>query len=105
MGFSFALGNLDHLSDITGFWGDVRTEAGLRDVRPHDLRHSFASRVLALGECLPMIGKLLGHARIKTTARYAHLAEDSVDAAAAKVAASIGADILGNVRGNQAQDL
>ena len=44
-----------------------------------------------------MIGKLLGHARIETTARYAHLARDSVDAAAAKVAASIGADILGNV--------
>ena len=35
-------GNLDHLSDITGFWRDVRTEAGLRDVRPHDLRHTCA---------------------------------------------------------------
>ena len=48
-----------------------------------------------------MIGKLLGHARIETTARYAHLARDSVDAAAAKVAASIGADILGNVYRNK----
>ena len=36
-------GNLDHLSDITDFWRDVRTEAGLRDVRPHDLRHSCAA--------------------------------------------------------------
>ena len=36
-------GNLDHLSDITGFWRDVRTEAGLRDVRPHDLRHTCAA--------------------------------------------------------------
>ena len=50
---------------------------------------------------LPMIGKLLGHARVETTARYAHLARDSVDAAAAKVAASIGADILGNVYKNK----
>ena len=48
-----------------------------------------------------MIGKLLGHARIETTARYAHLARDSVNTAAAKVAASIGAGILGNVRKNQ----
>ena len=41
-----------------------------------------------------MIGKLLGHSQIQTTARYAHLARDSVQASAARVAASIGADIL-----------
>ena len=39
----------------------------------HDLRHSFASRALALGESLPMIGKFLGHTQVQTTARYAHL--------------------------------
>ena len=90
------------MSDISPSWQIVRARAGLEDVRLHDLRHSFASRALALGESLPMIGKLLGHTRIETTARYAHLARDSVDAAAAKVAASIGADILGNVRENKA---
>ena len=72
----------------------MRERAGLKDVRLHDLRHSFASRALALGESLPMIGKLLGHSKIQTTARYAHLARDSVKVSAAKVAASIGADIL-----------
>ena len=41
-----------------------------------------------------MIGKLLGHTKIQTTARYAHLARDSVKESAARVAASIGADIL-----------
>ena len=60
----------------------------------HDLRHSFASRALALGEELPMIGKLLGHARIETTARYAHLARDSVREAAERVAESIATDFL-----------
>ena len=60
----------------------------------HDLRHTFASRALVLGEPLPMIGKLLGHSKIQTTARYAHLARDSVKESAARVAASIGADIL-----------
>ena len=37
----------------------------------HDLRHSFASRALALGESLPMIGKLLGHSKMQTTVRSA----------------------------------
>ena len=75
-------------------WEIVRARAGLDDVRIHDLRHSFASRALALGESLPMIGELLGHRRVRTTARYAHLARDSVNASSARVAGSIGADIL-----------
>ena len=82
------------LSQVTYHWHRVRARAGLEDVRVHDLRHSFASRALALGESLAMIGRLLGHSKIQTTARYAHLAGDSVKLSAAKVAASIGADIL-----------
>ena len=82
------------LTHIAYYWYRVRERAGLDDVRIHDLRHSFASRALALGENLPMIGKLLGHTKIQTTARYAHLARDSVHESAARVAASIGADIL-----------
>ena len=42
-----------------------------------------------------MIGKLLGHRQIETTARYAHLARDSVRESAERVAESIAADILG----------
>ena len=79
---------------IADYWYRVRERAGLDDVRLHDLRHSFASRALALGEDLTMIGKLLGHRKIQTTARYAHLERDSVKEAAALVAASIGKDIL-----------
>ena len=60
----------------------------------HHLWHSFASRALALGEGLPMIGKLLGHSDIETTARYAHLAHDSIHEAAERLADSIAADIL-----------
>lgn len=41
-----------------------------------------------------MIGKLFGHARTETTARYAHLARDSAHEAAERVAESIAADIL-----------
>ena len=41
-----------------------------------------------------MIGKLLGHSKVGTTARYAHLARDTEKASAAKVAGSISADIM-----------
>ena len=82
------------LSNFHIYWYRARAGAGLEDVRLHDLRHSFASRALALGESLPMIGKLLGHSQIQTTARYAHLARGDVKVSAAKVAASIGEDIL-----------
>ena len=54
----------------------------------------FASRALALGESLPLIARLLGHTKIQMTARYAHLARDSIRVSAARVAASIGKDIL-----------
>ena len=82
------------LPNFNAYWYRARARAGLDDVRLHDLRHSFASRALALGESLPMIGKLLGHSQIQTTARYAHLARDSVRESAVRVAASIGEDIL-----------
>ena len=75
-------------------WDIVCERAGLEDMRIHDARHSFASRALALGESLPMIGKLLGHTQVETTARYAHLAEDSVRESAVRVSDSIAADIL-----------
>ena len=83
-----------HLAQLQPVWERVRKRASLEDVRIHDLRHSFASRALALGEGLPMIGTLLGHTQVQTTARYAHLARDSVKASASRIADSIGRDIL-----------
>ena len=84
----------ERLSGIFAQWQRVRTRAGLDGVRIHDLRHSYASRALALGESLTVIARLLGHAQIQTTARYAHLTRDSVKEAAARIAASIAEDIL-----------
>ena len=83
------------LANLNNAWLVVRARADLKDVRIHDLRHSFASRALALGESLPMIGKMLGHRKVQTTARYAHLARDSVKASAARVAESLRADLAG----------
>ena len=77
------------LSDLQPFWQRVRARAGLKDVRIHDLRHTFASTAVAAGQGLPMIGKLLGHTQVQTTARYAHLAADPVKDAAERVASNL----------------
>ena len=82
-----------HLTDLQHPWRRIREKAELDDVRIHDLRHSFASRALALGEGLPMIGKLMGHTQVQTTARYAHLARDTVKASAARIGDSIDGDL------------
>jgi integrase len=77
------------LADLQPFWQRVRARAGLKDARIHDLRHTFASVAVAAGQGLPMIGKLLGHSQVQTTARYAHLAGDPVKAAANDVSRQI----------------
>ena len=85
-------------------WDIICERAGLEDMRLHDCRHSYASRALALGESLPMIGRLLGHTQVETTARYAHLAQDAVRESAVRVADSIAVDILagyGDIRANK----
>ena len=83
-----------HLTALTAYWHFVRQRAGVEDVRIHDLRHSFASRALALGESLTMIGRLLGHTDVGSTARYAHLARDAERIAVTRVGDSIEADML-----------
>lgn len=63
-------------------WNTARKMAGLRDVRIHDLRHSFASFLVNAGRSLYEVQRILGHTQIKTTQRYAHLSQDTlIDAA------------------------
>ncbi len=81
------------LTGLHHYWRPVRDLAGLSDVRIHDLRHSYASRALALGESLSAIGKLLGHRHVVSTARYAHLMRDAEKIAASRVGESIGVHV------------
>jgi integrase len=78
---------------INRAWSRVRLAAGLRDVRLHDLRHSFASIGIVDGLSLSVIGALLGHKHAATTARYAHLAPGPVrtanDAIGLRIAAAM----------------
>jgi integrase len=70
-------------------WAVLRAEAGVPDVRIHDLRHSFATILARSGLSLPMIGKLLGHANPSTTARYAHLFVEDLRKAVRPVAKAL----------------
>lgn len=67
-------------------WDKVRKEAGMPELRMHDLRHTFASNLVNSGQSIYVVSKLLGHSQLKTTARYSHLADETlmsaVDAAA-----------------------
>ena len=92
------------MSGLQRPWVRIRKSAGLEDMRLHDCRHSFASRALALGESLPMIGRLLGHSQVQTTARYAHLARDSVHEAARRVSDRIEASLYRDCPGLAAAD-
>jgi len=80
-----------HLTDLQHPWRRIRASAALDDVRIHDLRHTFASDGVLGGEGLPMIGKLLGHTQVQTTARYAHLADNPVKEAATRIAGRLAA--------------
>jgi integrase len=62
--------------EIYNAWNTARRRAGLADLRIHDLRHSFASSLVNGGIPLYEVQKLLGHANLRTTERYAHLAPE-----------------------------
>jgi integrase len=76
-------------SSISAQWCAIRRAAALPDVRLHDLRHSFASVAISNGVPLAMIGRLLGHALVETTSRYAHLEDRSLAEAAVRVSGSL----------------
>jgi integrase len=79
--------------NLSRSWIVAREYAGLRDVRLHDLRHSYASLAAGRGVSLQMIGKLLGHKVPLTTQRYAHLARDAVSAVSDEIGAAMTAAI------------
>lgn len=79
-----------HYQNTGKVWATVRKDAGLDEVRLHDLRHTFASRSLAEGVSIEVISALLGHRERRTTERYAHLAADPIREAANRMGRAIG---------------
>ncbi len=79
-----------HLTTIKHGWQTARDIASLPGLRVHDLRHSAASFMVNSGVDLFAVGKVLGHANVASSSRYAHLSQDTliaaVEAGAAKQA-------------------
>ncbi len=72
----------------TAFASAVKT-SGIRPCRFHDLRHTFATRLVLAGVDLPTVQRLLGHANISMTARYAHPSPEHIRAAVGRLALSV----------------
>ena len=68
-----------------GLWYRVRKDAGIEDVRLHDLRHTVASQAVARGAALSTVARMLGHADPTMTLRYAHVGDRDVRAAAERI--------------------
>ncbi len=92
-GCPFVVPNPHTLKPFTGINESWKTALGRAKVvcRLHDLRHTFASNAINAGHSLFVVGKALGHASVMQTARYSHLADDTLLAAA---------DAAGNAMGS-----
>lgn len=92
-GCPYVLPNPKTLKPLVDFhdpWHTACRRAGLKDVRIHDLRHTFASNLVNAGHSLFVVSRALGHANIVQTARYSHLADDTLLKAADAAANAMG---------------
>ena len=76
-------------------WYRISKRAKLKDVTLHTLRHSFATTANTLGCSEPTIAAMLGHARGTMTSRYVHVVDDTLLAAADRVAGAIAHALAG----------
>ena len=79
-----------HRGSTLPLWYRVRREAGIDDVRLHDLRHTMASHAVMSGVPVPVVSRLLGHSNVRMTLRYAHIADRDIEATAERMGESIG---------------
>ena len=79
-----------HRVDLKKPWERILKQAGIKNLRKHDLRHTFAAVLASGGQSLPVIGALLGHTQAATTARYAHLLDDPLRKATESAGAEAG---------------
>ena len=70
------------LTTITRVWMRIRKEAGLPNLRLHDLRHQYASFLVNSGRSLYEVQQILGHSDPTVTQRYSHLSTQTLQEAA-----------------------
>jgi integrase len=82
-------GSKKHIVNVWHAWQRICKTTGIKGLRVHDLRHSYASQLASAGHSLSLIGRLLGHTQPQTTARYAHLFDDPLRKATEQVGAIV----------------
>lgn len=65
-------------NNIFHTWRNIRNAADISDIRIHDLRHSYASFLVNQGTPIYEVAQILGHSKLSTTQRYAHLSQDKL---------------------------
>jgi site-specific recombinase XerD len=78
-------------TNIHKAWGKIRNQAGLPNLRIHDLRHQYASFLVNSGRTLYEVQQILGHSTSKVTERYSHLSSSTLQAAANSASVMINA--------------
>jgi len=71
--FPSARSKSGHIEQIRHSWDKLKKRSKIKDMTIHDFRHAYASFAINDGAALAHIGANLGHKRISTTERYAHL--------------------------------
>ena len=84
-GLVFPGKNGKRFNNIRRSWAGVLDAAKISGFRLHDLRHTFASRLVMAGVDLNTVRELLGHSDYSMTLRYAHLAPEHKAAAVARL--------------------
>lgn len=74
--FDAGRGSVFEAANIQAAFEKARTDAGVPDLRFHDLRHTFATRLVDRGVDIITIQKLLGHSTVVITQRYTHARDD-----------------------------
>lgn len=82
-GYVFPAADGGRLDNVKKAWTGLLDAAQISNFRFHDLRHHFASRLVMAGVDLNAVRELMGHADLKMTLRYAHLAPEHKAAAVA----------------------
>lgn len=73
LNFVFCRMNGEQMKGFRGSWKRICTDAGIKDFRYHDLRHTFCSNLLLSGATLKDVKDMIGHRHLETTDRYSHL--------------------------------